>query len=102
MAMTKEDIDHLSPHLFWDVNQEECSWEQHSHFIVERVLEYGLWNDWNILYRGIGLSEIANIALHLRSLSPKSLNFISTLAQIPKEKFRCFTTTQSNPPHWNF
>lgn len=102
MALTEQDIAQLSPHLFWDVKQNECTWEQHQKFIVERVLDYGLWKDWTILYNRVGLNEIAEIALRLKSISPKSVNFISTLAQLPLEKFRCYTLTPSNPPHWNF
>jgi hypothetical protein len=102
MELTREDIDQLSAHLFWDVKRDKCKWELHKEFIVQRVLEYGLIEDWYILSRKIGILEIANIAMQIRDLSPRSLAFISTLSHIPTEKFRCFTLSQSIPQHWNF
>jgi hypothetical protein len=102
MGLTQEDIDQLSPHLFWDVNRKECHWELHKKFIVQRVLDYGLINDWYILVRKLGVQEIGNIASQIRDLSPKSLAFISTLSHIPIEKFRCYILKPLIPPHWNF
>jgi hypothetical protein len=102
MGLTQEDIDQLSPHLFWDVNRKDCKWELHKKFIVQRVLEYGLIDDWYILTRKISVKEIGKIALQIRDLSPKSLAFISTLSHIPEEKFRCYTLKQLIPQYWNF
>jgi hypothetical protein len=102
MNHTSPDIYKLSAHLFWDVNQEEFSWDDHKAFIVGRVLDYGLWEDWKILNRIITIQEIAEIASNLRNLNPRSLAFISELSKKPIEEFKCYTTMQSIPPHWNF
>lgn len=100
--MTREDIDQLSPHLFWDVRHGECEWEKHKNFIVARILDYGLWEDWIILYRKVGIKEIGEIAKNLRYLSPRSISFISLLSKIPEEDFRCYILKQSIPQHWDF
>lgn len=101
-GLTQEDIDKLSPHLFWDVDRKKCKWELHKKFIVQRVLDYGLIEDWYILTRRLSIKEIGEIAKEIRDLFPKSMAFISALSHIPEEKFRCYTLRQSIPQHWNF
>ena len=86
------DLTQLSPHLFWDVNHESVSWNTHKEFVVERILDYGLTEDWLLLRRHLGIAEIAEIASHSRNLSPRSLAFISALSKKPKEEFRCYTS----------
>ena len=102
MGLTQEDIDQLSPHLFWDCDRKKCRWNLHKKFIVERVLDYGLWEDWLILSRKVGIQEIGEIAKGLRYLDSKSISFISILAKIPEEEFRCYILKQSIPQFWDF
>ncbi|MBA3985473.1 MAG: hypothetical protein H0X63_02615 [Flavobacteriales bacterium] len=92
----------LSPHLFWDVDRVNLDMEKNASFIIKRVLEYGLWNDWKIIQQNYGIANIAQTALKFRELEPKSLHFIAVLSGMPLNKFRCYTTIQSKNPHWNF
>jgi hypothetical protein len=96
------DINNLSPHLFWDVDKDSINADENKQFIVRRVLEYGLLSDWVLIYHHYGLDEITSITLQIKDLDAKSLSFISALSKKPKEEFRCFTTKQSTPQHWNF
>ena len=96
------DINSLSPHLFWDVDIREITWEEHKIFILQRVLEYGVLSDWTNLHSHVGIAELGKIATQIRSLDKKSLAFISTLSNIPITDFLCYTTQQSTPQHWNF
>ena len=102
MKSISPDINSLSPHLFWDVDIKEISWEEHKIFILQRVLEYGLLIDWQNLSHTVGIAELGKIAKQIRSLDKKSLSFISTLSNIPQKDFLCYTTQQSTPQHWNF
>ena len=95
-------INDFSSHLFWDVDKEKLSLSQNKGFIIQRVFEYGLMKDWQIIKNELGVKEIAAIAVGLKNLDLKSASFISLIAKIPKKEFRCFTTKQSIPPHWNF
>ena len=96
------DINSLSPHLFWDVEKSSIIANENRQFIVQRILEYGLLSDWVQLYHSYGLDEISSIAMQIKDLDARSLSFISALSKKPKEQFRCFTTKQSMPKHWNF
>ncbi len=100
--MTKPDLASFSSHLFWDVDINSLTWEDNLNFIVQRVLDYGLISDWQLLLKSAGLEKISSAAMQLRDLDDRSLWFISALSQIPANEFRCYTLKQSTPPHWNF
>ena len=101
MKASEFDISLLSPHLFWDVVEKQINVKNDFPFIVKRVLEYGLMNDWILLSNYFSIEEIADAAKQLRDLDSKSLSYISLLSGEPLENFRCYTIRQSIPPHWS-
>ena len=92
----------LSKHLFWDINAHNLDPQKNKKQIIQRVLDYGLISDWQIIYNYYGINKITKTALTIRDLDKKSASFISLLSKIPKEKFLCYTIQQSIPRHWNF
>lgn len=100
--MQNEYITQFSTYLFWDVNKDDLDMEEHSRYIIKRVIEYGMLNDWNIIKKYYGLERIIEIAKTFRDLEPRALAYLSAISQTPKEQFRCYTYQQSNPQHWNF
>ena len=102
MKKKGEILSKLSPHLFWDVNPGQLDAEENKGYIIKRVLEYGLWQDWLLLTNFYGLKTISDQSQRFRELDPRSLAFIAHLSGVPKEKFRCYITKQSGPKHWNF
>ena len=71
-----EYMEQFSPHLFWDVRKEDIDLDAHAQYVIQRVLEYGLLGDWNLIKSYYGLPT-------------------------PKEQFRCYTWKQLNPQPWN-
>ncbi len=98
----KKNIPTFSTNLFWDLNPEDLDMNQHKAFIVNRVLDYGQWDDWKTILDFYGLEQITSIAKELRSLFPKSLAFISTVSHIPENQFRCYKHLQSKDKLWHF
>lgn len=94
------DFEKLSKHLFWDADRSKLSFDRNEKLVVQRVLEYGLLEDWIILRDYYGVERIAEIAMTIRDLDSISANFIATLADKPIEKFRCYIWRQSHPTHW--
>lgn len=88
--------------MFWDVKPELLDFERSKIFIIKRVLEYGLWEDWLLLKKIYGLETITITTQGFRELDPKTLAFIAHISGVLKEKFRCYTTKQLTPKHWNF
>ncbi len=100
--LTSDYIARFSDHLFWDVSRKEIDLETNASFLVKRVLEYGLIEDWLLLRSLYGIPKIASIAQRLRSLEPRALAFICALSNTSKTEYRCFTTKQLNPQHWSY
>ncbi|WP_455585188.1 DUF6922 domain-containing protein [Bacteroides sp.] len=97
-----ECINSFSSHLFWDVRKEDIDMEQYSKYIIKRVLEYGMWNDWVIIRSYYGLPRIVEEAKKMRDLEPRALAYVAAISNTPKNEFRCYTYQQSIPKHWNF
>lgn len=95
-------VSNLSKHLFWDVDRNELDINKNFRFILTRVLEYGLINDWILLYKHFGLEKITSETKKIRNLDDKSLHFIAHLSDTKLQEFRCYTYKQSIPKHWNF
>ena len=92
--------DKFSRLLFWDVDPSEVDSEKHRKWIVQRVLEYGIWTDWVALVELYGRERICESAIVLRTLDEKAAAFISVLSRVPVEKFECFKNRQSHRTHW--
>lgn len=99
---TKNPVELLSKHLFWDTPVNTIDVEKNKSFIVQRVLEYGLMNDWNLITKWYGINAIGAITTQFRSLDPKALSFIVNITGLQINKFRCYTTKQLIHAHWNY
>ena len=49
------DINLLSPHLFWDVDQSKVDVNKHLPLIIGRVMQYGQINDWKTIQKYVGI-----------------------------------------------
>ena len=85
----------LSDHLFWDVDRSGLDLERHAAWLVKRVLEYGRWQDWQILVGHYGKPQLAQMVTGLRSLQPRALAFCSAWFQLPISSFRCSASKPS-------
>jgi len=94
-------IEDFSKHLFWDVDLRSFDLQKHKKFMVERVLEYGMLKDWNLIKELYGKEEIKNISLNIRSLDAVTLSFLSTIFKIDKTEFRCYKHRQLVQNVWN-
>lgn len=97
----KEVLTKMSDVLFWDIDKSQADFERYPAFFIQRVLEYGNWQDWTLLKAYYGLNRIVDVCKQLRTLDPVCLAFINTISDTQKEDFRCYHTTQSSPTLWN-
>ena len=94
-------INDFSPHLFWDVDLSGFDFEKHKVHLINKVLEFGLIDDWNLLKQTYGLETIKEVSLNLRSLDVVTLSYLSALFNIDKTEFRCYKHRQLYPTYWN-
>ena len=95
-------ISDFSKHLFWDVDIESIDFIKHKRYIINRVMQYGLFKDWQLIMKVYGLHTITDTAKTIRDLDMKSMEFLSLLSGIPREEFVCYTMKQLLPRHWDF
>ena len=88
----------LSGHLFWDVDRSGIDPERHAAWLVQRVLEYGRWRDWQILVAHYGKANLAEVVIGLRSLQPRAFTFCCAWFQLSPSRFRCSTSPQFPAP----
>ncbi|MEL6253212.1 MAG: hypothetical protein AAFR87_14470 [Bacteroidota bacterium] len=92
----------LSKYLFWDSEYEKIDWDKKARYVIEKVVSLGTIDDWKQIREFYGLEKIKKEMLEVRSLDPKTHNFLSHILNVPKEKFRCYTWKQSIPKHFPF
>jgi Family of unknown function (DUF6922) len=63
----------FSQHLFWDVDINKVDLENRKKWIVIRILQYGLIEDWKLLIKLFGIEEISEIAQKSRDIDKKQL-----------------------------
>lgn len=90
----------LSRVLFWETNYDAIDWDKNVRYVIERVVTYGNMSDWNAIRAYYGMARIRDEMLQSRDLDRKTLNFLSCIFDISKEKFRCYNTIRLNPGHW--
>lgn len=102
MMPQNEYISRLSPHLFWDIDRAKADMDTCPAHIIQRVLEYGLLEDWQLIRAYYGLDKIVSVCKSLRTLDPKALAYICCISHTSKEEYRCYHTRLSNPTLWNY
>ena len=100
MSKNNDILSGFSSTLFWDVDRKMLDKDLSKKLIIERVLEYGLIKDWELLKKIYGLEEIKNTALNLRFLDEVTLSFLCHLFDLKKTEFRCYIHKQSTPIFW--
>ncbi len=71
----EEIIGKLSPQLFWDVNPGAVDSKKNAHWLVERVVQRGSWEDWLLVSQFYGKKMLREISPALK-IDKKSANFL--------------------------
>ncbi len=87
---------------FWDVKYEELDYENDRFFIIEKVLNYGLWNDFIELLRFYGKDTIKQEIVKSAYLKKDVLNFVCTFFDLQPNQFTCYNRRQLSQALWDF
>ncbi|AUD04392.1 DUF6922 domain-containing protein [Spirosoma pollinicola] len=93
---------HLSPTAFWDINMAAIDYETNARFVIEKVMNYGLWADILEVVRYYGRERVKAEVVQAAYLKKKTLSFCCAIFDLTPNQFRCYTRQQSNPLPWNY
>lgn len=92
----------ISKRAFWDVSFSTLDYEKHSLFVIQRVLEYGVFDDLREIMYFYGRERIAKEIVNVNWLNNKTLYFCCEIFNLEPNNFKCYTKKQSNPQLWNY
>ena len=92
----------LPKYLFWDTDIDLIDFNKNARFVIQRVIQKGSIKNWITIKNFYGLNLIRQEILLMRDLDIKTLNFFSTYFDIKKNNFRCYSTQESDPKHFNY
>lgn len=92
----------LSPTAFWDVDMQTLDYAKNDRFIIEKVMNYGLWTDIVEIIRVYGRERVKEAVMHAPYLKKKTLSFCCVIFELTPSQFRCYTRQQLNPTPWNY
>lgn len=92
----------ISKKAFWDVAFEELDFEKSSLFMIEKVFNYGTWEDQVEIMRYYGLPRISKEIISASYLGKSVLSFLCVILQLTKTDFVCYKRKQLNPLPWNY
>jgi len=90
MSKDKEYIKEFSSHMFWDVDISKLDVKRDFEYIIERICVYGLEKDEILMYKLYPIRKIKKVVMNMDFIPSNSLNYISYVLGIKKEKFKCY------------
>ena len=88
----------LSQYLFWDCNVEMLDPNIDKKLILERVFTRGTENDEREVFNYYGKETVKNTVLDIKYFDKKTLNYLSVIFGISKERFKCYRKSLSESP----
>jgi hypothetical protein len=90
----------LRNELFWDVNPETLSLDQHRGLVIERVFSLGNLKELEFVIHYYGWDTVREELMKVGYLDPKTFEFATKMFQIPKSRMRCYIRKQSRSLYW--
>jgi hypothetical protein len=75
--------------LLWDIDLEDLSFDKHYKFIIERILEYGDFDELRWMENQFSQEEIIETLKESTRLSAKTANYFSIVYKIPPNQIKC-------------
>lgn len=92
----------ISKKAFWDIAFNELDFEKSSLYVMEKVFNYGSWDDQVEVMKFYGLPRIRKEIVKAGYLRKTVLSFLCTILHLQKTDFSCYNKMQLNPLPWNY
>ncbi len=92
----------ISKNAFWDIEFDKLDVEKSSLYVMEKVFNYGSWNDQVAIMKYYSLPRIRQEIVKASYLRKPVLSFLCTILHLQKTDFSCYNKMQLNPLPWNY
>lgn len=92
----------ISKKAFWDISFDELDFEKSSLYVMEKVFNYGSWDDQVAIMKYYSLPRIQQEIIQSSYLRKPVLSFLCTILQLQKTDFKCYNEMLLNPLPWNY
>ena len=92
----------ISQKAFWDVRFAEIDFEKNSLHVMERIFNYGKWDDQVAIMKFYGLDRMRKEIVKAAYLRKPVLSFLCTILDLQKTDFACYIKMQSHPLPWDY
>jgi hypothetical protein len=92
----------ISKRPFWDIDLAKLNTQKDALFIIQRVLEYGVWGELKAITQFYGKTMIAEAVKQAPYLTNKTFHFCCLWLNLKPEECKCYIKKQSNQEHWNY
>lgn len=100
--MKKATKPNISKRVFWDVDFESLDYDKDRLFIIDKVMNYGLWDDFVATVKYYGKEVIRKEIVKSPYLKKDVLNFLCFYLGLQPSDFECYTRRQLQEPHWAY
>ncbi|MDP1810447.1 MAG: hypothetical protein Q8K66_03490 [Sediminibacterium sp.] len=92
----------ISKKAFWDISFDELDFEKSSLYVMEKVFNYGSWNDQVAILKYYSLPRIRQEIVQAAYLRKPVLSFLCTILELQKTDFSCYNKMRLNPLPWHY
>jgi len=84
----------LSPHIFWNCDASILDYRKNKKIIIERIIKYGLENDFIIMWKAYSYRNIKKTAINIDTLDHDRILYLCTMLNTKPEDFKCYKNKQ--------
>lgn len=92
----------ISRRIFWDVDYDTLDYDKDRFFIIDKVMNYGLWDDFIAVLKFYGKEVIKKEIVRSPYLKKEVFNFLCFYLSLKPSQFKCYKRRQLQEPHWTY
>lgn len=92
----------ISKRIFWDINFETLDFTKDRLYIIEKVMNYGLWSNFLAMMRFYGKETVRKEVVKSSFLKKDVLNFLCFYLELTPTAFECYTKRQLLEQHGDY
>jgi hypothetical protein len=92
----------IARRIFWDTDFDALDYDKDRFYILDKVMNYGLWEDFLAVMRFYGKAVVKKEIVRSPYLKKEVLNFLCFYLGLKPSQFKCYKRRQSQEPHWTY